>query len=64
MHTKPYQSMAVPYRPAVSLSAQHLIILLCGRLPGLGRLTNQTYLCTLRLMTGDVIKVATTSRVI
>ncbi len=61
IQTKPCQPMADPHRPAVSPSAQHLVILFCGRLPDLGRLTNQTYLCTLRPMTGDVIKAASTS---
>ena len=61
MQIKPYQPTADPHRPTVLPSAQHLLILLCGGLLGSGRLTNQTYLCTLRLMTGDVIKAAATS---
>ena len=61
MQAKPRQPMADPRRTAVSASPRHPDILwFCG-LPGLGRLTNQTYLCTLRPMTGDDIKAATTN---
>jgi hypothetical protein len=52
--------MADPHLTAVSALPQHLLILLCSRLPSSGRLTNQTYLCTLRPMTGDEVKAATT----
>ena len=61
IQAKPCQPMADRRRTAVSASPQHPIILLFCRLPGLGRLTNQTYLCTLRPMTGDEVKAAATN---